>query len=193
MSKVKYPPQKKSFKKELNSEEYGIKNKDILVSNIYSDITKWKHLYYKNIFNINIYIDTNIINNICFNYIKGIYWTYNYYKKIDIDYEWYYPYNYPASIKDIYNYIKVNEFEPIKSIGSYLNPEMQLLIILPKDSIQLISDKYKKYMLDISEGLYHLYPSQYKIQTFLKIHLWDCTPVLPNININKIKEIIYTK
>jgi len=175
----------------INSEEYAIKNKDKLAYSIYNgDINKWRYLYYKNIFNINISIDTSIINQSCYNYIKGIYWTYNYYKKINLDHEWYYPYNYPPTSKDLANYIKVNKIEELNSKGHFLDNNIQLLLILPKESINLIKDKYKIYMMDVSGGLLHMYPSTYKIQTFLKNHLWECSPVLPAINIERIKRII---
>ena len=45
-------------------------------------------------------------------------------------------------------------------------------------------------MEDIYHGLFHMYPVKYKIQTFLKTHLWECCPILPLININYIKRVI---
>jgi len=171
----------------LLSQEYGIKFKDETLNLMNNNSKKWRYYYYKNLFDINITIDgTSIISS---NYIKGIYWTYNYYKKMDIDYTWYYPYNYPPTVKDISNYLKVNNIEEIKSKGEFLKPEIQLLLILPINSIDLIDDKYKKYMTDISMGLKHLYPIEYKIQTLFKTHLWECCPILPIINIDKIIKI----
>ena len=171
----------------LLSQEYGIKFKDETLNLINTNSKKWRYYYYKNLFDININIDsTSSISN---NYITGIYWTYNYYKKMDIDYTWYYPYNYPPTVKDISNYLKVNDISEIKSKGEFLKPEIQLLLILPINSIDLIDDKYKKYMTDVSMGLKHLYPIEYKIQTLFKTHLWECCPILPIINIDKIIKI----
>jgi len=171
----------------LLSQEYGIKFKDETLNLINNNSKKWRYYYYKNLFDINITIDsTSIISS---NYIKGIYWTYNYYKKMDIDYTWYYPYNYPPTAKDISNYFKVNNIQEIQSKGTFLKPETQLLLILPINSINLIDDKNKKYMTDISLGLKHLYPIEYKIQTLFKTHLWECCPILPIINIDKIIKI----
>jgi hypothetical protein len=45
-------------------------------------------------------------------------------------------------------------------------------------------------MLDIYSGLFHMYPVKYNIQTFLKTQLWECSPILPLININYIKRVI---
>lgn len=184
---------KKPTKFYLKSDEYAIKNKDNIAYNIYDNYHKWKYLYYKNLFNININIDTNVINTSCYNYIYGIHWTYNYYKKLNLNLNWYYPYNYPPTTKDIFNFIKVNKIENIKSEGNFLDPKIQLLLILPKDSIELINSDYKKYITDINLGLYHLYPSSYKINTFLKYHLWECFPILPTININYINNILKNK
>ena len=171
----------------LLSQEYGIKFKDETLNLIHNNSEKWRYYYYKNLFDININIDSTLpINK---NYITGIYWTYNYYKKMDIDYTWYYPYNYPPTVKSISNYLKVNNIDEIKLKGEFLKPEIQLLLILPINSINLIDDKYKKYMTDISMGLKHLYPIEYKIQTLFKTHLWECCPILPIINIDKIIKI----
>ena len=171
----------------LLSQEYGIKYKDETLFHINNNSKKWRYYYYKHLFDINITIDST--SNVSNNYIKGIYWTYNYYKKMNIDYTWYYPYNYPPTVKDISNYLKVNNIEEIKLKGDYLKPEIQLLIILPISSIDLINKENQKYMTDISYGLKYLYPREYKIQTLFKTHLWECYPILPIINIDKIIKI----
>jgi len=171
----------------LASQEYAIKNKDQTLNDIYNNSKRWRYYYYKNLFDININNDsTSIISS---NFIKGIYWTYNYYKKMDLDYTWYYPYNYPPTAKDISNYLKVNIIKEIELKGEYLSPKKQLLLILPIYSIDLIEDNLKKYMTDISYGMKHLYPKEYKIQTLFKTHLWECCPILPIINIDKIIKI----
>ena len=173
----------------LESQEYGIKNKDSVIYDIYSNNKKWRYYYYKKIFDLNITNDSALISNASNNYIKGIYWTYNYYKKMDLDYLWYYPYNYPPTAKDISNYIKVNRIKEIENNKLILNPEFQLLLILPINSINLIDNSLKKYMTDIKYGMTYLYPKEYKIQTLFKTHLWECCPVLPIINIDKIIKI----
>ena len=173
----------------LKSQEYAIKNKDKLLTDIYSNSKKWRYNYYKTLFDINVTVDSSLISITVENYIKGIYWTYNYYKKIDLDYEWFYPYNYPPTTKDISNYLKVNKVSEITKKGSFLSSDIQLLIILPIQSNHLLDDKYKSYTSDITKGLKHLFPLEFKIQTFLKTHLWECCPILPMINIERITKI----
>lgn len=172
----------------LPSDLYALKNKDPLVSTIYNNPIKWRVEYYKTIFNSNIILDSSIISLSVLSYIKGIYWTYHYYKRRDIDHLWYYPYNYAPTIKDIANNAiasnKPDFNEDIKK-GNFVNSAIQLLIVLPKESKNLLNDRNKKYMEDVSAGLYHMYPEKYNIQTFLKTHLWECSPIVGFIQ-NKI-------
>lgn len=175
---------------ENDSDFYALKNKDKLAKFIYSNISTWRFNYYKFMFNTNINNDTSVIISACKNYIKGIYWTYNYYKKKAIDHYWYYPFITPPSIKDIANHLQANEIEVIKSKGDFVSPQIQLLVVLPKYSINLINYKYRKFMENIEYGLKHMYPDDYKIITFLKTHLWECMPILPTINIQYIQSIV---
>jgi 5'-3' exonuclease len=172
------------------SDYYGLKNKDPLISTIYNSPNKWRQEYYRVIFDNNISIDSTVMFNACNNYIKGIYWVYSYYKGYEIDCEWYYPYNYPPTIKDILNHSIANEIPVLDCENDFVPSYIQLLIVLPKYSVNLLAKKHQRYMLDIYSGLFHMYPVKYNIQTFLKTQLWECSPILPLININYIKRVI---
>jgi len=181
---------KKNYNTKYESDFYAIKHKDTIAIDIYSDFKKWKYIYYNNKFNTNIYIDSSIIFQACENYIKGIYWTYYYYKYNIIDHTWYYPYNFPPIIKDISNHCNGNPPPNIINKGSFISNDAQLLIVLPKSSNNLLKCSIKKYTEDINLGLYHMFPDKYKIHTYLKNHLWECCPELPRININYINKIL---
>lgn len=176
--------------KNVASDYYGLKNKDPLINTIYNSPNKWRQEYYRVVFDNNISIDSTIMFNACNNYIKGIYWVYSYYKGRDIDCEWYYPYNYPPTIKDILNHSIANELPVLNTDNCFVKPYIQLLIVLPKYSVKLLPKKYQRYMLDIYGGLFHMYPVKYNIQTFLKTQLWECSPILPLINLNYIRRVI---
>jgi 5'-3' exonuclease len=182
---------KKPSSSVINSNEYGLKNKDNLINDIYNNNRKWRYYYYKSLFDININYDSSLISTIVASFIKGIYWTYNYYKRFDLDYEWFYPFNYPPTTKDISNYLSVNEINEIKKNGSFLLAKVQLLLILPIQSNHLLSfDKeIQSLMTDNKKGFIHLFPKEFKIQTFLKTQLHECGPILPMINIEKITKI----
>lgn len=173
-----------------NSDYYALKNKDKIAKDIYSNTKSWNYIYYKNKFNANIYINSYIIDNASFNYINGIFWTYSYYKNNIIDHDWYYPYNYPPTVKDISNYLYGNEMPIIEKKGEYITNELQLLIVIPKTSKNLLNFRLQKFMDDKKLGLYHMFPLKYKIHTYLKTHLWECFPELPKINIELMKNIL---
>jgi len=65
---------------------------------------------------------------------------------------------------------------------------MQLLLILPIQSNDLLAfnEKLKKMTIDEKQGLTYLFPKEFKIQTFLKTQLHECSPILPMINVHKI-------
>ena len=174
----------------LPSDMYAIRHKSSLANYIYDNPVRWRREYYKALFDCNITLCSSVLHNACQNYITGIYWTYAYYKKMHLDYDWYYPYTYAPSIRDIANHAVANPAPEIAKKGGFVSSNIQLLVVLPKDSKHLLTAKYQKYMDDIYAGMYHMYPTTYNIQTFLKTHLWECSPVLPLINISYIQRII---
>ena len=148
----------------LKSQEFALKNKDELLNDIYCNNKKWRYNYYKSLFDININNDSSLISVIVSNFIKGIYWTYNYYKKFDLDLEWFYPYNFPPTSRDISNYLKViNEPPVIKKNGNFLPAKYQLLLILPIQSSHLLEfDKNLISLItDHKQGFTHLFPSEF--------------------------------
>jgi 5'-3' exoribonuclease 1 len=174
------------------SSEYGLKNKDKLTYDIYNNNKKWRYYYYKSLFDININYDSSLVSSVVSSFIKGIYWTYNYYKKFDLDYEWFYPYNFPPTSKDISNYLKVTSNIPdITNNGTFLSSKYQLLLILPIQSNHLLNfdEDLKSLTIDSKKGFTYLFPQEFKIQTFLKTQLHECFPILPMIDIYKIKNI----
>ena len=181
----KRPPDNKN----IPSDYYGLKNKDPLIHTIYNSPNKWRQEYYRIIFDNNISIDSTVMFNACNNYIKGIYWVYSYYKGMNIDCEWYYPYNYPPTIKDILNHSIANDVPELNNDNDFVPSYIQLLIVLPKYSVKLLSKKHQQYMMDIYSGLFHMYPVKYNIQTFLKTQLWECSPILPLINLNYMRRV----
>ena len=166
-------------------------NKDKLAYELYSNgFTKWRTMYYKHLFFTRMY-DTKIIINSCKSYMTGIIWTYAYYKRMPKDNTWLYHYGYPPTVLDLSNYLsssidiwnnKLDEWKLNKK-EEFVSSVVQLLCILPPQSSHLLLDNERSIMHDRKRGCVHLYPIKYKIQTYLKMHLWECTPVLPPIDI----------
>ena len=158
----------------------------------------WRSLYYKVLFYSKIN-NSKIIVDASRSYIEGIYWTYAYYKRLPKNSQWYYPYSYPPTLYDISNNIQanigewdllLNQWQENNSPLGFVNSTVQLLCILPYESKHLLPYNVQKLMTDSKCGCIHLYPKSYPIQTYLKTHLWECTPVLPFLDIDLIEQCI---
>ena len=179
------------------------KNKDILAQHIYSispatsvkNNISWRSIYYKHLFHCRMH-DTHVVANACSMYIEGIYWTYAYYKRLPKNPKWYYPYNYAPTLLDISNYIhgslvKWNTLQqtwkndaklPDYHKNEFVPSHIQLLSILPRESKTLLPKKYQEFMTNPKRCCVHLFPVSYPVQTYLKMHLWECTPILPALD-----------
>lgn len=177
-------------------------NKSDLVFELYHrggmrNSTAWKSLYYKKLFHTRLH-DLTVIREACREYMTGIEWIYRYYKRLARDPTWYYPYSYAPTMADFMNHLAVSKdrhkamverwrttFETPRFIQDYV----QLLCILPPESEHLIPPKLRDIMRNPELGCTHMYPRKYPIHTFLKTRLWECTPVLPPLNV----ELLQTK
>ena len=75
----------------------------------------------------------------------------------------------------------------------FVSSIVQLLSILPPESVELLPTSYQKFMIDPVYGCTHLFPRTYPIQTYLKTHLWECTPVLPQLDIELLEKLLNAK
>ena len=159
------------------------------------DFKKWRLFYYKHLFHTRLN-DTKVILQSCDLYLQGILWTYHYYKGFSKEDRWFYPYNYSPTLRDLSNYLNshVQRFETLQQHWKertqpryFCHPMTQLMCIFPKESVSCVPPKYRS--LFDHPSIQHLYPSQYHLQTFMKTHLWECTPVLPPIDLETIEKI----
>jgi 5'-3' exonuclease len=172
--------------KESKLDNYGSLNKNYKLKKLFH--SNWRTNYYKELFNMNIYGD-NLINDICLKYIQGLYWISNYYfNKISTS-NWYYPYNYSPSILDLYNYyVTHNDIHIVNSFNKpyEINTDIQLLMILPINSIKLLNRNTQSLMM-FPSSISHLYPLNFDIQTYQKAKLHECCPILPTIDFKSIQ------
>ena len=176
---------------EPDIENYPLQHKDIdfLLS---IDKSKWRQHYYSHLFHCPL-TDTTIIKQACDLYLKGIQWTYQYYMGLPKDPQWYYPWSYAPSIRDLSNHLNthISTFQSPPSPNtnpSFVDPITQLFCILPLESIPCIPPKY--HQLVDQYHLHYLFPTQFRIHTFLKNQLWECSPILPPMNVQKIKQLL---
>jgi len=155
----------------------------------YIDIGRknWKYRFYNKAMNI---YDDDDIKMCCKNYIDGLKWTYDYYFKGCKSWKWKYNYRHAPSLRDILNTmdtycissIKFNETQPY-------SPIVQLLSIFPKTSQNLIHNDYRNLM-NSSSDIYDYYPSYYDIDTYYKRYFWQCEPILPLIDYDRINKAV---
>jgi 5'-3' exoribonuclease 1 len=180
---------------------YPLVNKDPLAKTIYTSApSKWRLYYYKHLFYARMY-DTSVVVNSCKLFVQGLLWVFRYYKRQHKDAEWYYPYNFSPSLRDLSNFVTGLTDEDCDQLRSkfitpssngFLDANAQLLCIMPKDSIDILPKRVRDVMTDPEKGCLHLFPSDFHIQTYLKTHLWECTPVLPALDMQSIRYALAT-
>jgi len=146
-------------------EQYPLKNKQDIVIDPRND-PKWKDLYYYEYFR-----DTSI-RDVCENYLEGLLWTMNYYFNREFSKEWYYKYNYAPCMSDLYSYVasltqeQVDEktYKLKTENNSYVSAEMQLLCIMPYESMP---NRLRPIATDIDKGCFYMYPRTFTFTTFL--------------------------
>lgn len=180
-------------------DSYPLENKDPFATEMFHDgQQRWRALYYKFMFHARMY-DTTIIADSCKTYIQGIHWTYRYYKQQRKDARWYYPWGYPPTLRDLANWLsgltKEDELALLSKFTyapheGFVDPNVQLCCIMPLTSIDILPRKVKDVMMEPSYGCTHLFPSKYKIQTYMKYHLWECNPILPHFQIELLERVV---
>lgn len=166
------------FLAELDS--YPTINKFPMVINPMED-TAWKNSYYHHLFGTH---HMPAIKAIVQNYIEGIVWTTNYYFNHRFDARWYYMYNYAPCMSDICKYIGNIEVLLDFKTPAPIDAELQLLMVMPPASKDLLPTDLQKIMDELDYGCAHYYPTRFFLTSYMKSYLWECTPVLPNVDID---------
>lgn len=137
----------------------------------------WRHRYYKALFPP-VKVDT-----VCRNYIEGIKWTIEYYFNKKCFTCWYYTFDYSPTLFDLSNFLIVNDVNTITYNDSedYIEPSQHLLRILPKTSTHLLNEEQRLLLNSYKYAKY--YPTDFKIQTYMKQYLHDCIPVIPHMQL----------
>ena len=151
--------------------------------------------YYKRYYDY-LKMNKKDIEKMTLTYIEGLIWSSNYYFNECKSWEWYYHYNHPPFMTDIYNVIKNINLNNIEfELGNPLDPIQQLLCVLPPQSGFLLPYNCKELMNKDSE-LNNFYPTRIKQEYLYKRKHWQAIPLLPDLDFKKIKEnfdIVKTK
>lgn len=165
-------------------EYFGICNKNNELANIFND-KNWRFSYYTKLFNMNSHFDT-VINDSSRDYVTGLRWVADYYFNKVMRNNWLYTYDYSPLILDVYNFIEVHKSNIVLPDKHYeVNEDVQLLIIIPKSSMSVLPTHLQN-VVSYNQSIGYMYPTDFKIQTYLKTKLHECLPKLPHINIDQI-------
>lgn len=175
-------------------EEFPLRNKFIFTHEINPKLDKkWRNSYYYYLFNTNT---PETIKTSCKEYVYGLLWTVNYYFNLGSCSEWYYPYHFAPCVSDLHKYLhSIDEEEMNKQMIDLRgndtirnNANVQLLLVLPPQSINLLPPNLQSIMTDVTKGCVHFYPIDFEMQTYLKNKMWECNPIIPHIDKSKIMD-----
>lgn len=190
-SKIDYFSPKLNYSSEMELEIEKIRLYPIYNKNTYLKLGKedWINKYYKYYFNIdNITKNADFINDICSNYIDGLQWNIKYYLDNCPCYSWYYKYRATPCLRELCKHLLLRVYPTNFEDENDFTPLEQLAIVLPIQSSKLWCQSYKNYInKDIKLSGY--YPADIKLDTLNKKFLYECNPILMDIDHNYIKTI----
>lgn len=149
----------------------------------------WKYRYYEHYFRASNN-QKELIKDMCSEYIRGLRWVTEYYFNKCPCWRWFYPYSHSPFISDISDY--VNEYNAnINAINFYnegpLKPLVQLLSVLPPDCSWILPKSYQTLTTSIDSPIIDMFPQKIKIDMINKYMFWKCIPIVPPMNIERIK------
>jgi 5'-3' exonuclease len=180
-------------------------DKDLYTANIikHTDLFQmrkkgWKSRYYRVAFglsNQDIYEYNNQRKQLTLNYITGLLWNLKYYNSKCPSWSWHYKSDYAPFASDILNSFKSLGWECIKYI--HFKPDKpttqlkQLMMVLPRSSFHLLPDIIRTELL-LDKEMMKYYPETYQLETHNRHFIWECKPIIPQINL-EIIDTFYNK
>ena len=187
-----YQPQDPSnplWQKQFELDNYTVFNR--FQGKIVATKPGWHKDYYMQLFGSAADVQTA-----CKKYVDGLEWNFEYYlhghrapKS-----RWYYPYAYSPTIKDMSNYVNVRmcvqDYKSCAFEEFDYKSDLQLLMVLPPESIKKFLPHHADITINPTHGCMDMYPKTFKISTYLKHQLWECTPLLPLIDEERLKKYL---
>jgi len=152
----------------------------------------YKFRYYRYYYGVGTYIKSHI-NILSEEYLKGIKWVVEYYFNGCICWEWQYPYNHGPFISDISDYMMNNSFDINQVVfknSKPIDPFTQLLSVLPPQCSELLPSRYRNLVHSQNSPILDYYPIEIHIDYLNKDMEWKGIPMIPTIDINRIKNAV---
>jgi 5'-3' exoribonuclease 1 len=182
------------FNSHVNSSElYFYNNKDVFLKRT-KCTTNYNHK--KNYYTY-YGISQDNLEEVCYNYIEGIYWIHGYYNgHIHNNWTWYYKWDFTPFCSDLFEFLKKvcnSDIEKCILKSNNLNkstiysPLQQLCMVLPKASLKnILKDILEKdKFLILSRSLLNnkkLYPDNLIVDVIDKEYLWQSKLIFKNID-----------
>jgi 5'-3' exoribonuclease 2 len=162
---------------------------------------EWKYRYYSNYFarlkeyeledskSIKDEKYKTLVHDLCKNYFEGLEWVSKYYFEGCPSWLWQYRYTHSPFVSDLYFYLKNNFVEVKFKKDSPLEPCVQLLSVLPPACHKELPKKFQKLVTDNSSPIKDMFPESQDIEIdyLYKDQLWECVPMIPYLNVDRIK------
>lgn len=146
-----------------------------LMQEVYSLIANdgnYQEVYYRDYFGIKSDFPGEIAR-ICYDYLNGVDFVYKYYYCGCPSWDWYYKYHLSPLLFDLYDYLKRMRDNGQSIEFSYgpsrpTEPYIQLLYILPKQSLNLLPDTLIRKVVAPESPIQRYYPTDFEIAPFDK-------------------------
>ena len=150
----------------------------------------WRERYYYKLFNLQKYSNSKNIEEICMNYIEGIYWTTKYYFEKCESWGWCYKYLHAPCCKDLVEYFDICFDKLSLCEDGPVTPFIQLMNVLPPQSSHLLPKEYSCLMNEKNSPIIYYYPISIKLDKYHHTFYHECEPKLPNINMKLLQQIV---
>lgn len=166
-------------------------NKHKYIHKIEAGTAHWRNRYYWHIFQIEPRSKLEV-TEICHKFWEGVLWTFHYYFNKCISWEWYYPYPEAPTLQDLTEY-DVRKLNPIRDNfveGGPVNPLIQLMMVLPPQSSDLLPNAYARYMHSIDSPILEYYPTAISCIPYYKKWFHETIPELSSIDFDSLKMVL---
>lgn len=121
------------------------------------------------------------ISECCAEYLRGMQWVMRYYTQGCPSWDWFYPFHYAPLVEDLANFSGVVNVK--MAVGSPLHPILQLLAVLPRESVEALPEELHAAVQNKDSSLDPFYPddldpdyseANFSYQAVLRLEFVDC-------------------
>lgn len=130
----------------------------------------WKERYYRKKLNFKFDKNNEILEKLCYEYIRGLCWVMLYYYQGCASWSWYYPFHYAPFASDLIN---TCQFEITFDKSKPFKPYGQLMGVLPAASGHALPKQFANLMTHPSSPIIDFYPTDFALDLNGKKFAWQ--------------------